>query len=577
MAVVAHPDDDLLFLNPDLDAGIQAGLTTTVVYVTAGQAALTGTAAADRVRDRQRGVQDAYRVSAGVADAPSQGEWDGQIVTVAGRRAEEYRLRDRPAVRLVFLGLPDGALSTLATGATLTTVPAADGLVTAPQAYDAGILVAVLEGLLRRYRPTQLRVTELFVDPRYDIPLSHPDHRAAAALAVQAVGLYRTRNGTWLPQVTEHRDYGISQHPVDLDPATRERKRTLFADEYQPWDPESQDAWGWTARAYHRHPAGTHWSAVDGGGTVHLFVVRDGRALSWRGNGVTWAGPFEMGTGLLAVTTLRRLDGGIHLAARTADHRILTRPAVGGSWTDLGTHDPGIDARLFGTPVLATNADGRLQVFAVNAAGGLSSRWQDADGDWAEWADLGGTDLQDPCTAVLDSVGRIVVVAATRTALITWAQSAPNGPLALGSVPALPPASPPTLAFNADGRLEVHYRQADTAAVAVTWQSALLDWSASTTLDGTGGLGQPATATTSAGTIATAVRDSSGGVSVAVQEGPDEQYGPWMSLDGQVVDCPTAVATRTGRLVIAAVHVDGGLWSRARSAGGAWSPWAVVG
>ena len=577
LAIVAHPDDDLLFLNPDLDVGIRAGLPTTVVYVTAGQSGLTGTAAGDRVRDRQRGVQDAYRVSAGVDDAPWQGEWDGQVVTVGGRQAEEYRLRDRPEVGLVFLGLPDGALGTLAEGATLDTVPATEGLVTAVQSYDSGTLLAVLGGLLRRHQPTQLHVTELVADPRYDDPPSHPDHRTAAAHAVQAVGLYRSATGGWLPVVTEHRDYGITQHPVDLDPATRERKRTLFVDEYQPWDPESSNFWRWTDRAYYRRPTGTQWSAVDGGGTLHLFVVRNGRALSWRGSGAAWSGPFEIGTGLGAVTTLRRLDGGIHLAARTTDHRVLTRPALGGSWTDLGTPNPGVPAQHLGTPVLATNADGRLQVFAVNAGGGISSRWQDAGGEWAGWADLGGADLQDPCTALLDSVGRILLVAATRAELVSWRQSAPNGPLVRESVPALPPASPPTLAFNADGRLEVHYRRADTAAVAVTWQDAGLAWIASTTLEGIGGVGQPATATTSAGTIATVVRDQDDGVSVAVQRGPAQAYGPWTALGGQIIDHPTGVATRDGRLVVAAVHVDGVLWSRTRSVDGSWGPWTVVG
>ncbi|WP_222270197.1 PIG-L family deacetylase [Modestobacter marinus] len=577
LAVVAHPDDDLLFLNPDLDTGIRAGLPTTVVYVTAGQAGLTGTAAADRVRDRQRGVQDAHRVSAGVGDRPLQGEWVGRVVRVAGREVEELRLRDRPAVRLVFLGLPDGQLAALATGATLSTVPAADGLVRAPQPYDAGTTVAVLAALLHRYRPTQLHLTELSADPRYDVPPSHPDHRAAAALAVQAVDRYRTSTRDRLPHVTEHRDYGISQLPVDLDPATREHKRRLFADEYQPWDPAAVDAWGWTDRAYHRHPAGTSWSAVDAGGTLHLVVVRAGRALSWTGDGGSWDGPVDLGADIRAVTTLRRLDGGIHLAARTTDHRVLTRPASGGSWTDLGTPDPGDAARHVGTPVLACNADGRLQVFTVNARGGLSSRWQRIGGGWAEWTDFGDSDLQDPCTAVLDGVGHIVVVAATRTGLVAWRQTGPNGRLARATVPALPPAGPPTLAFNADGRLEVHYRRAGTAAVAVTWQDAVLRWTASTTLDGTGGLGQPATATTSAGTIATAVRDRDGGASVALQRRPNSPYGPWTSLGGQLVDSPIAVATRDGRLVVAAVHADDVLRWRTRKPDGTWTPWADIG
>jgi hypothetical protein len=113
MAIVAHPDDDLLFINPDLDAGIQAGIPTTVLYVSAGDALLPPDEAAVRVRDRQRGIQDAYRVSGVVGDLPAQDEWDGEVIEAAGRQVEEFTLRDRPHLRLAFVGLPDGHLADL--------------------------------------------------------------------------------------------------------------------------------------------------------------------------------------------------------------------------------------------------------------------------------------------------------------------------------------------------------------------------------------------------------------------------------------------------------------------------------
>jgi hypothetical protein len=106
LAIVAHPDDDLLFLNPDLDAGIHAGIPTTVVYVSAGDALLPRDEGAVRARDRQRGIQDAYRVSGSVGDLVLQDEWDGEVVEVGGRLVEEFALRDRPDVRATFVGLP---------------------------------------------------------------------------------------------------------------------------------------------------------------------------------------------------------------------------------------------------------------------------------------------------------------------------------------------------------------------------------------------------------------------------------------------------------------------------------------
>ena len=265
LAIVAHPDDDLLFINPDLDAGIHAGIPTTVVYVSAGDALLPPDQAAARVRARQRGIQDAYRVSGTVGDLPLQDEWDGEVVEVGGRQVEEFTLRDRPHVRVAFIGLPDGHLADLRSGATLTSIPADEGLRTESQPYGEDDVVTVVCELMGRYQPTVLHVTEFFADRRYDSPTSHPDHRAAAVFADEAARRHRSLRSTWLPYVVEHRDYGVGHHPVNLDESTRARKRALFADEYQPWDPAASDIFGATDRAYYRNSRGTRWSATDGG------------------------------------------------------------------------------------------------------------------------------------------------------------------------------------------------------------------------------------------------------------------------------------------------------------------------
>ncbi|MCZ2860413.1 PIG-L family deacetylase [Blastococcus sp. VKM Ac-2987] len=580
LAIVAHPDDDLLFLNPDLDAGIHAGIPTTVVYVSAGDALLPLAQGAVRARDRRRGIQDAYRISGGVRDLWLQDEWDGEVVELGGRRVEEFRLRQRPGVRVVFLGLPDGRLSRLASGATLTTVPAAGGLVADGQQYDADDVVSVLCGLMERYRPTVLHVTELLADRRYDVPQSHPDHRAATALALDAARRYRAVQDTWLPSVLEHRDYGVGQHPVNLAAATRARKLALFAGAYQPWDPAAADVFGATDRAYNRSSRGTRWSATDGRGAVRLFAVRDGRVVAWTGPG-SWQGPVDLGpdglgAGVTTVVAAEGTDGGIHLAARTDDGRLAVRSVAGGSWTDLGTPNPGPDARYVGSPALAPNADGRLQVVVVNAGGGLSTRGQDADGGWHPWLDLRGADLQDPCDALLDATGRIEVVAASRTGLLLWRQVVPGGEFLAGPLPSLAPASPATFAVNADGRPEVHYRQAGTAAVATSWQDTDLAWRSATALGGHGGTGPTASATVD-GRITCVTRNAGGGISVTSQVAPDSHYGPWTDLGGFVPDLPTAAGTPDGRLVVAAVDAGGALVHRIRSAAGEWGPWRAVG
>jgi LmbE family N-acetylglucosaminyl deacetylase len=580
LAIVAHPDDDLLFVNPDLDAGIRAGLPTTVVYVSAGDALLPPDEAGIRVRNRQRGIQDAYRISGAVGDLPGQDEWDGQVIEAGGRQVEQYTLRNRPQVRLAFLGLPDGQLAQLLAGATLLTVLPDEGLLAAPQPYDEEDLVTVLGALLERFQPTVLHVTEFFADRRYDNPPSHPDHRATAAMAAEAARRYRAVHASWLPRVVEHRDYGIANYPANLDAATRARKGALFAEEYQPWDPDASDIFGAAARAYYRSSRGTRWSVTDRSGAVWLFEVRDGRVVAWTGPG-TWRGPLDLGpdnlgAGVSTVVAARGTDGALHLAGRTDDARIAVRPVAGATWNDLGTPNPGPDARYVGSPALAPNADGRLQVFVMNAGGGLSSRWQGSDRRWGPWADLAGTDLQDPCDALLDPSGRLEVIAATRTGLVLWRQSVPNGGITRGPIPGLAPASTATFAVNADGRPEVHYREAGTAAVGSSWQDADFAWRSTTSLGGHGGFGAVANATVN-GRIAAVTRNAGGSISVALQQSPNSGFGAWTDLGGFVTDHPTTASTPDGRLVVAALDADGTLRHRTRSAAGVWAPWSAVG
>src|SRR4051812_26882424 len=45
--VVAHEDDDILFMNPDLVGGIRAGAPTTTIFLTAGENAFDGTTSGD--------------------------------------------------------------------------------------------------------------------------------------------------------------------------------------------------------------------------------------------------------------------------------------------------------------------------------------------------------------------------------------------------------------------------------------------------------------------------------------------------------------------------------------------------
>lgn len=97
--VVAHPDDDLLFMNPDVIHDIEAGRCVRTVYLTTG----------DANHDesywllREDGIRAAYATMAGAEDA-----WTERTLHVADRRLATVALDAAPGIELVFLRLPDG-------------------------------------------------------------------------------------------------------------------------------------------------------------------------------------------------------------------------------------------------------------------------------------------------------------------------------------------------------------------------------------------------------------------------------------------------------------------------------------
>lgn len=103
MTIVAHIDDDLLFMNPDIAAGIAAGEGSSSVFVTAGDAG-----GEDWYwQGREEGAKAAYSLMAGADD------WIDEVVTIeqVGKAfdvASSY-LESAPEVRLYFLRIPDGA------------------------------------------------------------------------------------------------------------------------------------------------------------------------------------------------------------------------------------------------------------------------------------------------------------------------------------------------------------------------------------------------------------------------------------------------------------------------------------
>jgi LmbE family N-acetylglucosaminyl deacetylase len=186
--VVAHQDDDLLFLNPDILDDIQAGRCVRTVYVTAGD----GGSDASYWRSRESGVEAAYAQMAGVADS-----WSTTDAGVSGHAIELRRLTALPSVSLVFMRLPDGSLGgpgfltynfeslqKLRQG-TISQIHAVDG----SSEYNAAELTSTLTTLMNALQPDTIR-THDYVNPSGQD--DHSDHRATAYFTRQAHQAYAT-------------------------------------------------------------------------------------------------------------------------------------------------------------------------------------------------------------------------------------------------------------------------------------------------------------------------------------------------------------------------------------------------
>jgi GlcNAc-PI de-N-acetylase len=208
LRIVAHEDDDLLFMNPDITASLAHGHRAITVYVTAG----TATDPA-RAEQRERGVMDAYAYMLGDT-AP----WQRTQL----ERGVEYARGD---VALVFLRLPEanalGDLTALWDG-TAPAIASLDGW-TATRAE----LIATLASLVDDAHATAvatLDATHLYADHvgygEHDV--DHADHLAAAQFALAAF----VRSAA--SSVDQYRGYDISDDVANLSDDDALAKRRAF-------------------------------------------------------------------------------------------------------------------------------------------------------------------------------------------------------------------------------------------------------------------------------------------------------------------------------------------------------------
>lgn len=223
--VVAHHDDDLLFLSPDLMKDLRDGNTVRTVFLVASDYHTYPA----YMQARELGVRQAYAAAAGLtalqwrSHAYGAGNLSATLWTLGNRVSIlENRLPDNstaPANRLWLLYSRNQPL----TGRPLDFAAA--------QSADRGTVVAFLRAAIADFQPDVIRTT----DPSADLQMQntpslglenfyfHRDHVAAARLVQTAV-----LNVSPVPQVVCYRDYTIRDEAGNQTVADTTFKRDTF-------------------------------------------------------------------------------------------------------------------------------------------------------------------------------------------------------------------------------------------------------------------------------------------------------------------------------------------------------------
>lgn len=278
VTVVAHLDDDLLFVEPEISERLRAGWCVTTVHLIGG----ANGANFAYVQKREEASRLAYARLAGVGNA-----WNEATVQIAGKPVFQLTLKAQPRVRLLELRLPGGAVRggrvPLALlwdqSATLTTFPMGHGELPAAR-YTRDSLSVVLKSILQ----DATRIATLNPDT---VPfIEHPDHIYAARMTRHVAQTL----GRAIP-IAFYATYPTGTWPATLFGEEAQRKRDIAASyfsidggdiahvfgEYQ-WDGN------WVLRNYFRNDTTLHTKPDFVAIPSVLFNTGSSQCLTSRGN-----------------------------------------------------------------------------------------------------------------------------------------------------------------------------------------------------------------------------------------------------------------------------------------------------
>ncbi|KAI9374713.1 hypothetical protein BJX61DRAFT_550940 [Aspergillus egyptiacus] len=213
---VAHEDDDLLFLSPDLLTQIQSGRSVRTVFLTAGDAGN----GPEYWTMRQEGSRAAYASMSNAANS-----WTQSDAGVDGYNIPVFTLDSNPDISLAFLQLPDGNIGGEGFNGAGSLKQLWEGTVAsltswAGSTYTKDGLIEVLRQLGDAYEHDSIN-THDFVHSYGDG--DHSDHYTTGYLVKEAFG--DCERGE---DITSYMGYPVENMPVNLDESTLEQKKAVF-------------------------------------------------------------------------------------------------------------------------------------------------------------------------------------------------------------------------------------------------------------------------------------------------------------------------------------------------------------
>ncbi|KAL3464581.1 hypothetical protein BJX64DRAFT_275780 [Aspergillus heterothallicus] len=226
--IVAHQDDDLLFLNPEIIQDISIGRGVRTVYLTAGDAGLDS----EYWTGRQIGALAAYARMAGVSD-----DWDESTLEIPGGEISLYTLTEQDDVSIIFLYLPDGSTDGNGFDSTgnesmeklwKSTIAAISTVDDSGNVYTRDTLIDTLAWIIDDYDPHAMN-TQNYLD---DFGTGdHSDHTAGALFANEAAA-----QSSFSEAITAYVGYESRDLPLNVQGEDLEEKKAVFY-AYADYDP----------------------------------------------------------------------------------------------------------------------------------------------------------------------------------------------------------------------------------------------------------------------------------------------------------------------------------------------------